>query len=260
MHSKPCVAVHRMGCSPMDIDRADPIARFQVELRGILKRCMRFSRKREILVQCGEERILLRPDLPQGALERLVQGAHVPYIHVCNLGLRGESSRIRWHRLRFPLIRRLWNSYVVLVCTLLPASELKNRLYRLIGMSIGQNVEISVGAFIDPFSPQLITIGDDTVVGTFAILLTHAYRGKGRVLFGRLTIGKGCLISAMSLIGPGVIEDDATVLPGVVTLPFVQHIERRAMIGPSQQPQDIREVVGELLERLRFPKESADGD
>jgi len=224
----------------------DPQARFRRELRRILERCVRFSRQREITFHCGDVALTLGPSRPASDLDDFVRRADAVYIHVTGLGLRSEAHRVRWHRLRFSLWRRLLHTYLGLVCSLLPASELKSRLYRAMGMRIGRNVEISIGAFLDPFSPGLISIGDDTVIGAFAMLFTHAYRGRGRMFFGRLTIGKGCLIGALTTIGPCVIEDSVTVLPGVVSIPFLQRISAGSIIGMRQRPKDLRNELKEF--------------
>ena len=221
----------------------DPQVRFRRELRHILERCVRFSHQREITFHCGDLVLKLGPPHSASDLDDFVRQADAVYIHVTGLGLRSEAHRIRWSRLRFSLGRRLLHTYLGLVCSLLPASELKSRLYRAMGMRIGRNVEISIGAFLDPFSPGLISVGDDTVIGAFAMLFTHAYRGQGRMFFGRLTIGKGCLVGARTTIGPCVIEDRATVLPGVVTIPFLQRISAGSIIGMRHRPKDIRDEL-----------------
>jgi acetyltransferase-like isoleucine patch superfamily enzyme len=94
----------------------------------------------------------------------------------------------------------------------------------------------------------MITIGNGTVVGAFAKIFTHVYRGKGRMFLGPVTIGRDCMISGTSTIGPCVIEDEVTILPGVITIPFLRRIKSKAIVGLSQQPSNIRNALGDFPE------------
>jgi acetyltransferase-like isoleucine patch superfamily enzyme len=214
--------------------------RFRAELRIILERCRRFSVSRHIRIQQDNARITLRRNVDDPrALDSFAELAQLCYVHVTNLGVPGEQGRIRWVKLRFSAIRRTINACIGLLCTTLPASKLKNSLYRSMGITIGADVEISQGAFFDTFSPQMITIGDGTVVGAFAKLFTHVYRGKGRMFLGPIVIGRNCMISGTATIGPCIIEDNVTILPGVITIPFLRRVRAGAIIGFHQQPVDL---------------------
>ena len=213
---------------------------FRAELGAILDRCVRLSRKRELVVHCDALSLRLTPLMPQSAIDDFVRQAAPSYIHVTNLGRPGEASSIRWVRLRFGFVRRLVHAAVGLLCSALPAWELKNRLYRAIGVSVGRNVEISQGAFIDTFAPRLITIADDVVIGAFAKIFTHVYRGRGRMFFGPVMIGRDSLIAGMATVGPCLVESNVTLLPNVITIPFLRHVNSGAIIGFDRRPEDVR--------------------
>jgi len=56
-------------------------------------------------------------------------------------------------------------------------TPLKNRLYRLMGAHIGRNVEIMQLAWLDHFRPELIFVGDNTLIGAYTHITVHAYEG-----------------------------------------------------------------------------------
>jgi hypothetical protein len=214
--------------------------RFRSELKVVLNRCVRLSTKRALLISCHDVVIRVTPATTQQEIDDFVRHAAPAYVHVTNLGSRAEPDSLRWVRLRFGFTRRLLHAVVGLLCSALPAWEMKNRLYRLIGLSIGKNVEISQGAFIDTFAPRLISIGDDVVIGAFAKIFTHVYRGHGRMFFGPVIIGRDCVIAGLSTVGPCVIEPNVTLLPNVITIPFLRRIKAGSIIGFDQRPQDVR--------------------
>lgn len=207
---------------------------------AILNRCIRLSRKRELVVHYDALSLHLTPLTSQSAINDFVRQAAPSYIHITNLGRPSEPSSVRWVHLRFGFVMRLVHAAVGLLCSALPAWEMKNRLYRAIGVSVGRNVEISQGAFIDTFAPRLITIADDVVIGAFAKIFTHVYCGRGRMFFGPVMIGHDSLISGMSTVGPCLIEPNVTLLPNVITIPFLRYVKSGAIIGFDYRPEDVR--------------------
>ena len=90
-------------------------------------------------------------------------------------------------------------------------SEFKNRIYRLFGMKIGKEVFIACGAYIDDNFPELITIGDGSIIGKDVSILAHEFTIK-HARFGKVTIGKQVLIGANSMIRSGVTIGDGAVI------------------------------------------------
>lgn len=120
------------------------------------------------------------------------------------------------------LFRVSFNFVVISLCRYLPWLGLKNWLYRhLLGMSIGRNASVGLMAMLDVFFPQLISIGENTIIGYNATILTHEflvreYR-KGRVEIGRevvignnttilpgVSIGDGAMVGACSLVNKDI--------------------------------------------------------
>jgi acetyltransferase-like isoleucine patch superfamily enzyme len=120
------------------------------------------------------------------------------------------NSLCAWHRVRSPL-RVTLNFIVLEICRFLPSLRLKNAFYRLLGMKIGQNVSIGLGVMFDIFFPELIEIGDNTIIGYNSTIIVHEFLVK-EWRQGRVKIGKNVMIGALCLVMPGVeIEDKATV-------------------------------------------------
>jgi len=54
---------------------------------------------------------------------------------------------------------------IMSICKILPPCELKNHLYRLMGVKIGKNVSIANDVIIDTIFPELIVIKDNVTIG-----------------------------------------------------------------------------------------------
>jgi acetyltransferase-like isoleucine patch superfamily enzyme len=122
----------------------------------------------------------------------------------------GSNSLVKWYRIRNPL-RVALNFIVIYTCRFLPSLALKRLLLRLIGMKVGKNVSIGLGATFDIFFPELIEIGDNSVIGYNAAILAHEFLVK-EWRRGRVRLGKNVMLGARSLVLPGVeIGDNATV-------------------------------------------------
>ncbi len=124
--------------------------------------------------------------------------------------VEGRNSMRQWHLIKNPL-RVSFNFIVIYLCRFLPSLELKNFFYRLIGMKVGKDVSVGLMAMFDIFFPELIEIGDNTVIGYDATILAHEYLVK-EWRKGRVRIGSNVMIGANATILAGVeIGDDATV-------------------------------------------------
>lgn len=107
-----------------------------------------------------------------------------------------------WYREVHP-VRVAFNFLVIYFCRYLPCLPVKNFLYRRLGMRLGKNVSVGLMAMMDIFYPQLISIGDNTIVGYNATILCHEFRIK-EFCTGKVEIGANVLIGANSTILPGV--------------------------------------------------------
>jgi len=110
-----------------------------------------------------------------------------------------------------PLWRAARNFIVVYACRYLPFLTWKNALYRTIGIGVGKTTAVGLGATMDVFFPQLISLGDNSIVGYNSVILAHEFL-VGELRTGPVSVGRGVMIGANVTVLPGVtIGDGATV-------------------------------------------------
>ena len=107
------------------------------------------------------------------------------------------SARLRVFQYGLPSIKAAYLSYL--------------------GAKIGKDVMITVGNTLDPYFPEKITIGDNSILGMGSSILTHELL-DGELRVGEVKIGKNTLICAGCFILPGVtVGDNCIVSPGVLS-------------------------------------------
>lgn len=127
----------------------------------------------------------------------------------------GRNSLHLWHKAVNPA-RVVWNFIIITLGRYMPSLTLKRWLYRSLGMQVGKDVSIGLAAMIDVFFPQLITIGDNCVIGYNSTILCHEFLIH-EYRTGRVVIGRDVMIGANSTILPGVhIGDGAVVAAGAL--------------------------------------------
>lgn len=96
--------------------------------------------------------------------------------------------------------------------------------HRLMGMKIGARVQINTAVIADQ---NLITIGDDTVIGGDVTLVAHAAE-RGRLVTSPIVIGRNVTVGLMAVILPGCqIGDGAVIAAGAV-------LSKHARVGPGE--------------------------
>ena len=108
-------------------------------------------------------------------------------------------------------IRLFFNSFICHICRVIPFIEMKNSLYRMIGVKIGKNVVIAAYVVLDPFFPELITIDDNVIIGVGSTILSHEYY-QNKLLKGKVYIKKRVLVGADSLIRCGVTIGENSII------------------------------------------------
>src|SRR5680860_376829 len=114
-----------------------------------------------------------------------------------------------WRR-RVPLRRVMVNFVVVYACRYLPFLTWKLALLRSIGVRIGRFAAPALGATFDIFFPQLISVGENTIIAYNTVILAHEFLREelrtGPVVIGRaVVIGANCTIFAGVVIGDGAV-------------------------------------------------------
>ncbi len=127
---------------------------------------------------------------------------------------KGKHNSLWYWKEVFSPWRTVYNFFIVYIARYSPSFSLTNGLLRSIGVKLGKNVSISLGVGIDIYRPDLIEIGDETIVGFNTVILTHEFLQR-EYRIGRVKIGKNCVIGANTLILAGVeIKDGSVVAAG----------------------------------------------
>jgi acetyltransferase-like isoleucine patch superfamily enzyme len=157
------------------------------------------------------------------------------------LGAPEEPNALNWRWINLPFWRRVLVQFQVGLSFFLKGSPIKNRLYRWMGCHIGKNVEIMQMAWLDHFRPELIFIGDNTLIGAYTHITVHGYEGRGRFRYGLVEIGSNCTIGAGTGIGPIRIEDNVRTLPGTIVSPYLTRIRAGSVVGFDPPPVKVPE-------------------
>lgn len=119
------------------------------------------------------------------------------------------NSLLEWARYANPL-KVVRNIIMTEIAKYLPLG-LKNKFYRAIGIKIGENVAIAYKVTFDILFPELIEIGDNSIIGYGCTLMAHEFLIK-EVRIGKIKICKNVMIGANSTILAGItIGDGATI-------------------------------------------------
>jgi len=115
-----------------------------------------------------------------------------------------------WKRIKSPL-RVAFSFALIYAARYSPSLRLKNFLYRLCGAKVGARATFGLGAVIDIFFPELVEVGEESIIGYNSVLLAHEFL-QGEYRTGKVEIGERVMIGANCTVLPGVkIGDGATV-------------------------------------------------
>jgi acetyltransferase-like isoleucine patch superfamily enzyme len=81
----------------------------------------------------------------------------------------------------------------------------------MMGIRVGSNVSIALEVTMDVLFPQLIEIGDNTIIGFNTTILCHEFLIKEYVT-GPVVIGRDVMVGANTTILPGVTIADGSVV------------------------------------------------
>ena len=109
---------------------------------------------------------------------------------ISGLGEPEEPNAINWRQLNLSAPRKVLALLQVAVSFFLKGTPFKNRWYRWMGCHIGKNVEIMQMAWLDHFRPELIFIGDNTLLGAFTRITCHALKAAANfaMVWSRLVL------------------------------------------------------------------------
>jgi acetyltransferase-like isoleucine patch superfamily enzyme len=120
------------------------------------------------------------------------------------------NSLWEWRR-NVSLWKTARNFLVIYLCRYLPFLTWKNRLYRAIGVRVGRRVSAGLSSTLDVFFPELISVGDNTIIGFGTVILAHEFL-LDELRTGPVVIGRDVVIGASCTILPGVVIGDGAVV------------------------------------------------
>lgn len=122
----------------------------------------------------------------------------------------GRNSLRFWPEAVHPL-KVVWFFLILNAGRYSPSFQVKNFLYRMIGMKIGRDASLALMVMPDTLFPSLIEIGDNVVIGYNTTILAHEFlREEWRT--GPVVIGNDVVIGANCTILPGVVIGEGAVV------------------------------------------------
>ena len=205
----------------------------------IILRAIKYSKKKKRTIRIsktsggkGVDVCTLDPRTPEGS-NNLQDFFKIVKRHYTILGLGApeEKNAVHWRAVNLPLWRRIRLAFQVAVSFFMKGTPAKNRFYRWMGVHVGRNTEIMQLVWLDHFRPELIFIGDNTVIGAYSRVTVHTYEGRGRFRYGLVEIGSNCTLSAGTGMGVIQIEDNVRTLPGTTLSPYLIRIKAGSVVG-----------------------------
>jgi len=120
------------------------------------------------------------------------------------------NSLHHWHRMRHPL-RVCANFLLIYAARYSPSLSLKRFLLCMAGARVAGGAALGLGATLDIFFPENISIGEDAIIGYNTVLLGHEFL-QGECRTGNVEIGARAMLGANCTVLPGVrVGEGATV-------------------------------------------------
>jgi len=114
------------------------------------------------------------------------------------------------------------------ILEIIPMGKLKNVYCSLLGMKIGTNTLVG-GAIKDPCVTEF---GDNVTMGEYAVIYGHIHNyGKRTIEIKRVKIGNNCIIGAGSIIMPGAVMQEKSILAAGALVIQDQLLEKGKMYG-----------------------------
>ncbi len=111
-----------------------------------------------------------------------------------------------------PFLKVMKNFIVIQLARYTPFLQVKNWLYRtFLRMEVGKQTSFALMVMPDTMFPELIKVGDNSIIGYNTTILAHEYLIEEYRL-GEVRIGSNVLIGANTTILPGVTIGDGAIV------------------------------------------------
>ncbi|MBD3374578.1 hypothetical protein GF406_06020 [candidate division KSB1 bacterium] len=205
----------------------------------IIQRAIKFSKKKNRTIYIsktsggkGVNVIQLDPRHIEGReqLEKFLTPVRRHYT-LSGLGSPEEPNAINWRKVNLGFGRRSLLVFQVAISFFLKGTPFKNKFYRWMGAHVGKGTEIMQMVWFDHFRPELIFVGDYTLIGAYGRITVHGYEGSGKFRYGLVEIGSHCTLGAGTGMGPIIIKDHVRTLPGTTLSPYLPRIKSGSVVG-----------------------------
>jgi non-ribosomal peptide synthetase-like protein len=139
----------------------------------------------------------------------------------------GDYAFVSPYAVHWALVGTLVSVAKVVILKLFIGQPVLVVFYRLMGARIGKNVLINS---CNLFDFELLDIGDDAFIGGDAVVIGHAAEG-GRLKLRKVKIGKRCTVGQSSIVFPGAVMEDGSILGAMSLLPKGRVLPARSVWG-----------------------------
>lgn len=123
----------------------------------------------------------------------------------------GPHNALWYWRREVGFLKVVRNYVLMALARVSPSFRIKNFLYRRMGMTVGRHTSVGLEATMDVFFPEMITLGDDAVVGYNTTILCHEFLVE-EYRIGPVVVGERASIGANVTILPGVTIGDGAIV------------------------------------------------
>ena len=159
--------------------------------------------------------------------------------------MKGANSLWQIYR-TVSLFKVMKNFIVIQIARYTPFLSWKNWLYKtFLNMKVGKHTAFALMVMPDTMFPELIEVGDNTIIGYNSTILAHEYL-INEYRLGKVKIGSNVLIGANTTILPGVTIGDRAIISAATLVH--KNVPAGAFVGGNPM-QIIKENTGENVEK-----------
>jgi len=151
----------------------------------------------------------------------------------------GDYPFLSSYAARWAFLGSLVGLAKILILNHVKGMPILNAFFRLMGARIGRNVLINTSNLFDF---DLIEIGDDAFIGGDAVIIGHVGE-KGLLRIRPVRIGPRCTVGQSSVVFPGAVMEEGSVLGALSLLPKGKTLPRGTVWGGNPLREIHRETT-----------------